>query len=172
MESGIRVGDMSITDEHAVVKESDDFRIIAKKLIRYPTGAVVVLNTAGRVSGVLTIKELLKAMIDDKKPSKTRAKELMKTNILEINENESLENTIRLMQQSHPDGVVIVGPQGQLKGYFSPDDYREASIRIEQAQQMMDRLGATRSALEGMTQPGSGSNDDILAQLLGAPDQG
>ena len=64
------VGDMSITDEHAVVTVRASFQDAAIMLMEFPRGAILIKNDKyDRIEGVITIKELLSVCAEGKAPA-------------------------------------------------------------------------------------------------------
>ena len=60
--------------------------------------------------------------------------------------NTPLADALTQISKQGPDAIVIMnGPN--FAGYFSPDDYRSASRRIEAHQSMASRLKQSKSAL-------------------------
>ncbi len=68
-----------------------------------------------------------------------------------------------MMAESQPDAVVIRGPSGEFAGYFSPDDYREASRRLESHQMLAMRMQRSKSAL-GEAREAEMEEDDPAAE--------
>jgi predicted transcriptional regulator len=64
-------------------------------------------------------------------------KDLMTTNLVTVNETETLLNTLAIMQTRSVRRIVVVNDEGQLKGLLSVDDAIEL---IAQAMDSLTRL--------------------------------
>lgn len=142
------VGDMSITDEHAVVGAKATFADVCQPFLRSRDAAVLVENAkTGEIDGVITLKDLLEIIATGKNPAKEKISKHMRTKVVEMPIATPLSGALRMMAESQPDAVVIRGPNGEFAGYFSPDDYREASRRLESHQMLAMRMQRSKSAL-------------------------
>ena len=142
------VGDMSITDEHAVVGAKATFADVCQPFLRSRDAAVLVENAkTGEIDGVITLKDLLEVIATGKNPAKEKISKHMRTKVVEMPIATPLSGALRMMAESQPDAVVIRGPNGEFAGYFSPDDYREASRRLESHQMLSMRMQRSKSAL-------------------------
>ena len=142
------VGDMSITDEHAVVGAKATFADVCQPFLRSRDAAVLVENAkTGGIDGVITLKDLLQIIATGKNPAKEKISKHMRTKVVEMPISTPLSGALRMMAESQPDAVVIRGPNGEFSGYFSPDDYREASRRLESHQILAMRMQRSKNAL-------------------------
>jgi len=142
------VGDMSITDEHAVVGAKATFADVCQPFLRSRDAAVLVENAkTGGIDGVITLKDLLQIIATGKNPAKEKISKHMRTKVVEMPIATPLSGALRMMAESQPDAVVIRGPNGEFAGYFSPDDYREASRRLESHQMLAMRMQRSKNAL-------------------------
>ena len=140
------ISDMSITDEHVVVDPKTTVGMVSERLSRSPDDAILVKDKSGNVAGVVTSKDIFKALGEGKSVVKLRLEKIMRTNVLTTEANTPLADALTLISKQGPDAIVIMnGPN--FAGYFSPDDYRSASRRIEAHQSMASRLKQSKSAL-------------------------
>ena len=158
---------MSITDEHFVVDGKAAVSTIAAILAKSPNDAILIKDKAGTVTGVVTIKDIFGAMADGVNVMKVKFEKIMRTNLLTAPSNLPLIKAIDMIAKQKPDAIIIMdGPQ--FVGYFSPDDYRDATRRIEAHQTMMNRLSKSKSALGAAASSAPAANEeDETAGLLG-----
>lgn len=166
------VGDMSITDEHAVVGLRATFQDAAVKLMEFPQGAILVNNDKhDRIEGVITIRELLSVCAEGKAAGKVRVKDRMKTGIIELVRTTPLSKTLDVLRKHQPDAVVIRNEDGGFAGYFSPDDYKEAVRKIEAHQVLVQQLQRSKAGLEAgraaEQDAGEEPQNDLLSIMLG-----
>ena len=132
-EAVIKVSDMVITDEFDTVTEEDSVRQTTEKLLGIPKGVIIVTSPDNQVSGVITSKEILQVVARGDDPNEINAQAIMDTDIMEVTESEDIENLVEKMKERKPHAVVVVNSEGVFKGYFSPNDYREALAKLHQA---------------------------------------
>lgn len=158
------VGDMSITDEHAVVGGKATFADVCQPFLRSRDAAVLVENAkTGAIDGVITLKDLLQLISSGKNPAKEKIAKYMRTKVIEMPITTPLSGALRMMAESQPDAVVIRAPNGEFAGYFSPDDYREASRRLESHQMLAMRMQRSKDAL-GEAREAEIEDDDPAAE--------
>ena len=167
---GPTISDMSITDEHFVVDGKSTIATVADRLAKGPNDAILVKDKSGQVAGVVTVKDIFSAMSQGGNVGKTKFEKIMRTNILTTPANLPLSKAIDMIAKQGPDAIVIMnGPQ--FVGYFSPDDYRDATRRLEAHRNMMSRLSKSKDALgeAKSTAPEEKEDDksDLLDVLLG-----
>ena len=141
--------------------------------MEFPNGAVLIHNPkTDQIDGVITIRELLSVCAENKAPSKVKAKDRMKSNIIEMPRSLALSEALDELGRLQPDAIVIRDEGGQFCGYFSPDDYREAVRRLETHKVMLAQLERSRSGIADAKEGGDDSDDgggdgDLLSTLLG-----
>jgi CBS domain-containing protein len=163
---GPTISDMSITDEHFVVDGKAVVSTVAANLAKSPNDAILIKDKSGAVVGVVTIKDIFGAMADGVNVMKAKFEKIMRTNLLTAPSNLPLTKAIEMIAKQGPDAIIIMdGPQ--FIGYFSPDDYRDATRRIEAHQTMMNRLSKSKSALGAAASGTPVENEDETAGLLG-----
>ena len=168
------VGDMSITDEHAVVGGKATFSDVCQPFIKSRDAAILVENAkTGQIEGVITLKDMLVVIAAGKNPAKEKISKYMRTKVVEMGISTTLSKALRMMAEAQPDAVVIRDPNGGFAGFFSPDDYREATKRLESHQMIATRMQKSKSAL-GDAREAEAADDDpgaehqnLLDTLLG-----
>ncbi|MGY8701385.1 MAG: CBS domain-containing protein [Candidatus Poseidoniales archaeon] len=168
------VGDMSITDEHAVVGGKATFADVCQPFIKSRDAAILIENPkTGQIEGVITLKDLLILIASGKNPAKEKISKYMRTKVVEMGISTPLSQALRMMAEAQPDAVVIRDPNGGFAGFFSPDDYRDATRRLESHQMISMRmqksktaLGEARNAEADDDEPGA-EKQNLLDTLLG-----
>ena len=163
---GPTISDMSITDEHFVVDGKAAVSTVASNLAKSPNDAILIKDKKGTVVGVVTIKDIFGAMASGVNIMKVKFEKIMRTNLLTAPSNLPLTKAIDMIAKQGPDAIIIMdGPQ--FVGYFSPDDYRDATRRIEAHQSMVKRLSKSKTALGDAASSAPAEEEDETAGLLG-----
>ena len=158
------VGDMSITDEHAVVGGKATFSDVCQPFLKSRDAAILIENPkTGQIEGVITLKDMLTMIAAGKNPSKEKISKYMRTKVVEMGISTPLSKALRMMAEAQPDAVVIRDQNGSFAGFFSPDDYREASKRLESHQMIAARMQKSKSAL-GEARSAEAHDDDPAAE--------
>ena len=163
---GPTISDMSITDEHFVVDGKAAVSTFASNLAKSPNDAILIKDKKDTVVGVVTIKDIFGAMASGVNIMKVKFEKIMRTNLLTAPSNLPLTKAIDMIAKQGPDAIIIMdGPQ--FVGYFSPDDYRDATRRIEAHQSMVKRLSKSKTALGDAASSAPAEEEDETAGLLG-----
>ena len=163
---GPTISDMSITDEHIVVDGKATVSSVAGNLAKSPNDAILIKDKGGVVSGVVTTKDIFGAISEGVNIMKVKFEKIMRTNLLTAPSNLPLTEAIDMIAKQGPDAIIIMdGPQ--FVGYFSPDDYRDATRRIEAHQTMMSRLSKSKTALDAAASSAPAEDEDETSDLLG-----
>ena len=80
--------------------------------------------------------------------------------------DEKLSSALEVMSKERPDAMVIVDSDGSFIGYFSAEDYRDATRRLEAHQLMAARLSRSKNAIQEEKSKES-KTTDLLDLLLG-----
>ena len=163
---GPTISDMSITDEHFVVDGKAVVSTVAANLAKSPNDAILIKDKSGVVAGVVTTKDIFGAMADGVNIMKVKFEKIMRTNLLTAPSNLPLTKAIEMIAKQGPDAIIIMDGQ-EFIGYFSPDDYRDATRRIEAHQVMMTRLSKSKSALGDAASSTPAVDGDDTSGLLG-----
>jgi hypothetical protein len=83
--------------------------------------------------------------------------------------NMALNKALEQMSIEKPDAIVITGPDGGYIGYFSAEDYRDATRKLESHQMMSARLNRSKKAISSAAADADqgDSTTDLLDLLLG-----
>ena len=164
------VADMSIADEHIVVEPKTTVSKIAADLANNPRNAILVKKKgSGTIHGVVTSRDIFNKMSEGQNATKLKLEKLMRTNILTFQDNTPLSIALEQMSKQVPDAIVITNSEGQFSGYFSAEDYRDATRRLESHQLMSVRLNRSKKAISDVAES-SGSEvgeSNLLDLLLG-----
>ena len=125
----LQVNDMVISDEYVLAEMDSDGRTISKLLIENKEEALLI-KEGDKVVGIVSVHSILRAIADGKVEVDLKAKDLMNTDILEVNENDALEDVLPEMYEKQPRAVVVIDENGKFVGYFSPKDCKLASIKL------------------------------------------
>jgi len=163
------LSDMSITDEHILVAPKTTIGDIGDRMADNPNNAVLVQNKSGAVQGVVTARDIFFLMADGTNPVKTKLEKIMRTNIATMPGNMALNKALEQMSIEKPDAIVITGPDGGYIGYFSAEDYRDATRKLESHQMMSARLNRSKKAISSAAADADqgDSTTDLLDLLLG-----
>tara|TARA_Y100000766_G_scaffold229797_1_gene203439 strand:- start:2322 stop:2879 length:558 start_codon:yes stop_codon:yes gene_type:complete len=162
------VSDMSIADEHIVVDAKSKVGDVCGKLSINPRNAVLVMKK-GEITGVITAKDIFAHLFQGKHVAKLKVEKIMKSNILTFNEDEKLSVALDVMSKERPDAMVIVDSDNSFIGYFSAEDYRDATRRLEAHQLMAARLSRSKKAINKQASKESRPTE-LLDLLLGGND--
>jgi tetratricopeptide (TPR) repeat protein len=121
---------MEITDEFVLSDSKERVNVIAQKLRKLhmegDTGAVLITQDNDEVIGYITEKEILDAVADGKNPADLKATELMNTDYVEVEKDETLGNIIPIISERYPNAIVVIDDERRCVGYFSKNDYKDA----------------------------------------------
>jgi len=161
------VSDMSITDEHIVVEAKTKVGDICQKLSNNPSNAVLIMGK-GEITGVLTAKDILQHLALGKNVGKMKVEKIMRKKIMTFNKDEKLSVALDVMSKERPDAMVVVDSDQSFIGYFSAEDYRDATRRLEAHQLMAARLKRSKKAIN--EEASKETQTDLLDLLLGGND--
>ena len=164
------VADMSIADEHIVVEPKTTVSGIASELANNPHNAILVKQKgSGSIHGVVTSRDIFNKISEGHNATKLKLEKLMRTNILTFPENTPLSVALEKMSKEVPDAIVIINSEGQFTGYFSTEDYRNATRRLDSHQMMSARLNRSKKAISQVAESSDNEDDEssLLDLLLG-----
>jgi len=164
------VADMSITDEHIVVDPKTTVSGVADELANNPRNAILVKNkSTGSIHGVVTSRDIFNKISEGYNATKMKLEKLMRTNILTFQDSTPLSMALETMSKEVPDAIVITNSEGQFRGYFSAEDYRDATRRLESHQLMSARLNRSKKAISQVAESSEeeDSESNLLDLLLG-----
>lgn len=161
------VSDMSIADEHIVVEAKTKVGDICQKLSKNPNNAVLVMGK-GEITGVITARDIFQQLALGKNVGKLKVEKIMRNNIMTFNKDEKLSVALNVMSKERPDAMVVVDSDQSFIGYFSAEDYRDATRRLEAHQLMSARLKRSKKAIN--KEASKETQTDLLDLLLGGND--
>ena len=169
------IADMSISDEHIVVEPKTAVSSIATELSSNPRNAILVKKKgSGIIHGVVTFRDIFSKISEGANVTKMRLEKIMRTNIMTFQDSTPMKQALQEMSKQVPDAIVITDADGIFMGYFSAEDYRDASRRLESHQMMSARLERSKSALSKVASDGDDEKEeenDLLGLLLGDYDE-
>ena len=124
------VADLDLDDEHMTIGIDDTMAEASRRLLTISGGILVVLDDSSKTKGVLGHRQFLKAFADNVDANTVKCSEWMEMDFLEVELSESLKSVLADIQKRAPQAVVAVNPDGEFAGYFSPNDYQEASSLV------------------------------------------
>jgi len=92
----------------------------------------------------------------------------MRKKIMTFNKDEKLSVALDVMSKERPDAMVVVDSDQSFIGYFSAEDYRDATRRLEAHQLMAARLKRSKKAIN--EEASKETQTDLLDLLLGGND--
>jgi CBS domain-containing protein len=128
----LRLKDCVISDEYQIIDASEDLKGAIGTLLSMNYG-VLLVKDGKDIKGVVTERKILKKIADAKDPLTLKVKDLMDTKILKIDGNEKLPKALDQIAEGKPAAVIVVGKDGEFKGYFSPIDYLQAERILKDA---------------------------------------
>ena len=128
----LRLKDCVISDEYQIIDANEDLKGAIGTLLSMNHG-VLLVKDGKEIKGVVTERKILKKIADAKDPFTLKVKDLMDTKILKIDQNEKLPKALDQIAEDKPAAVIVVGQDGDFKGYFSPIDYLQAERMLKKA---------------------------------------
>lgn len=159
------IGEMCITDEHEVLDVKTKMKTLVAVLGKNPASAILLLDKREGIVGVITSEDLQEAMTRSKNIKRLKPSEVMRTELLQVPEDTPLEEALAMIDRQQPDAVIVQYSGGGFAGFFSPNDYGEASDIIAQrevAQQRFNqKAGEFRDDLDELMDMLLSDNEDI-----------
>jgi CBS domain-containing protein len=161
------VADMSIADEHIVVETKTRISAVCEVLSNNPSYAIIV-KKGDDILGVVTARDIFSSMAEGINATKVKVNKIMRTDILTISAETPLSAALEILSSNKPDAIVIIDSSDEYVGYFSAQDYREATRKLETHQTMSSRLNRSHKAISKRAEEDDDdSEDDLLDLLLG-----
>jgi len=159
------IGEMCITDEHEVLDVKTKMKTLVAVLGKNPASAILLLDKREGIVGVITSEDIQEAMTRSKNIKRLKPSEVMRTELLQVPEDTPLEEALAMIDRQQPDAVIVQYSGGGFAGFFSPNDYGEASDIIAQrevAQQRFNqKAGEFRDDLDELMDMLLSDNEDI-----------
>lgn len=126
---GLTIRNFTITDEFISVMRDLPCKDLAKRLMEVPKGVIFAMDNDTPV-GAITAREFLIATMNGDNLQDLATEDIMNTNIMEIGMDENISEVIQKISKFAPYAIVVKDSEGAFRGYFSPNDYREALKRL------------------------------------------
>ncbi len=131
MDENTKVKEMEITDEFIMVRPEVKGLAVAQNLQDLDEDGVILITKDGQnVSGFITRKEIIDALAEGINPLEKPASEMMNTDFMEVNGDETLGNLLQNISKNYPKVIVVTDSYGLCIGYFSKNDYNDAMIGL------------------------------------------
>ena len=111
-------------------RENASARDVALQLMAGLFSGMPVTDDEGKVVGIVTELDLLKAVMDGKELVRTTAKDIMTSDVATAREDATVEEFIRIMEEFHIIRLPIV-KDGKLVGIVSRSDILRSLIEPE-----------------------------------------
>lgn len=121
------VADLDLDDEHMTIGIDDSIAEASRRLLTMTGGILVVLDGDSKTKGVIGHRQFLKALSENVDANSSKCSEWMEMDFLEVQLSDTLKAVLADVQKRAPQAVVAVDENGEFAGYFSPNDYQEAS---------------------------------------------
>ncbi|MDG1554781.1 MAG: CBS domain-containing protein [Candidatus Poseidoniaceae archaeon] len=121
------VADLDLDDEHMTIGIDDSIAEASSRLLTMTGGILVVLDGDSKTKGVIGHRQFLKALSENVDANNSKCSEWMEMDFLEVQLSDTLKAVLADVQKRAPQAVVAVDENGEFAGYFSPNDYQEAS---------------------------------------------
>jgi stage IV sporulation protein FB len=109
--------------QFAVLSADARIRDGAEALLRTSQHDFPVVDSSGRLLGILTRDDMIRAL--EKSGPETLVTEVMRPGVPVVQQNESLEKAFQLMQDCECPALPVVNSWGRLVGIISPEDVGE-----------------------------------------------
>ncbi|MCD6313015.1 MAG: CBS domain-containing protein [Thaumarchaeota archaeon] len=172
---------MRITDEVLVrevmsspvieSREDESAEEIARKMMKYKVGAIIVTSEDGSPLGIITKTDLVEKVIaKNVKPSEVKAKDIMSTPLQTIEPEAKIEDALRKMSKLGISRLAVIY-KNRLSGLISVKDILQVTPEIleivkENMKIMGLRFPRTEGYLEGYCD-GCGEWSDMLLNIDG-----
>jgi predicted transcriptional regulator len=124
--------DFVLSDEYEIIDADGDLKGAINTLLSMNCG-VLLVKDGKDIEGVVTERKILKKIAEAKDPMKLKVKDIMDTKILRIDYNEKIPVAMEQISNEKPAAVIIVGKDGDFRGYFSPMDFLQAEKLLKEA---------------------------------------
>jgi len=125
----VKVSDFMETDLFTVQKD-DVISLVAKLMDWKDIRFTPVENTKGRLIGLVTQKDVIRALVKSKKSKKNiLVRDIMIDNPLTISEHQTIGEAMKLMKQSKISCLPVV-KEGELIGIITEEDFMEFADRF------------------------------------------
>jgi CBS domain-containing protein len=116
------VGKIS-TKEVATAIPDETIRQAARRMAARNVGTLVILDSSGRPSGLVSDRDLmLQVLVEERNPDTTTVSEVMSTPVAAVHERADIDGALREMAACHVRRMPVVDDAGKLTGIIALDD--------------------------------------------------
>jgi CBS domain-containing protein len=116
------VGKIS-TKEVATAIPDETLRQAARRMAARNVGTLVILDSLGRPSGLVSDRDLmLQVLVEERNPETTTVSEVMSTPVAAVHEQASIDDALREMAACRVRRMPVVDDAGRLVGILALDD--------------------------------------------------
>ncbi|BFH72517.1 CBS domain-containing protein [Sulfurisphaera javensis] len=109
-----------------VIKENDSIKDAAEEMKKHNLGALVVIDETGKVTGIITERDLVKVVADGKIDAKV--KDYMTKNVIGVTEETPVTDALDVMLDHGFRHLPIIGKDGKVIGIVSIRDLSKAIL--------------------------------------------
>ncbi len=145
--AGIPIDDYISTDV-LTVDPDVNIRDAVRKMLDAGTEMVLVTE-GGKLEGVFTFFDTIKALARGKKPARTPVRKFMSRNVVTCTRDSTLGQVLILMEENRYKNIPVVDENGHLVGmvsYYNVQDREDRDITLKES---VDFINATRTLLTG-----------------------
>jgi CBS domain-containing protein len=111
------------TKDVATAIPDETLRQAARRMAARNVGTLVILDSLGRPSGVVSDRDLmLQVLVEERNPDTTTVSEVMSTPVAAIHESAGIDDALREMAACRVRRMPVVGEGGRLVGILALDD--------------------------------------------------
>lgn len=116
------VGKIS-TKEVATAIPDETIRQAARRMAARNVGTLVILDSSGRPSGVVSDRDLmLQVLVEERNPDTTTVSEVMSTPVAAVHQRADIDDALREMAACRVRRMPVVDDAGKLTGIIALDD--------------------------------------------------
>jgi CBS domain-containing protein len=111
------------TKEVATAIPDETIRQAARRMAARNVGTLVILDSAGRPSGLVSDRDLmLQVLVEERNPETTTVFEVMSTPVAAVHERAEIDDALREMAACRVRRMPVVDDAGKLTGILALDD--------------------------------------------------
>jgi len=111
-------------------RENETAESLAKKMVKYKVGAIIVVDDEGSPRGIVTKTDLVEKVIaKNLRPNEVKAKEIMSTPLQTIEPEAKIEDALKKMSKLKINRLAVVY-KGRLSGLISVKDILQVTPEI------------------------------------------
>ena len=116
------VGKISTKDVATAIPD-ETLRQAARRMAARNVGTLVILDSLGRPSGLVSDRDLmLQVLVEERNPDTTTVSEVMSTPVAAVHEHADVDDALREMAACRVRRMPVVDDAGKLAGILALDD--------------------------------------------------